>query len=194
MSWMVFTLRRAAPADGAALEGMARASLRRLGAAHYRSELIETWIEAYGLIDPATIAAGTLYLAEAEGQVVGCAAWSPHAMHGCGDCALDGSDALDPNRDPARIRTVFVHPDWARRGIATRLMACTEAAAREAGFRRGFRLLATLAGVPLYRRLGYLVDGPATFLLPGGLSMPGMWMNKAVTRGCAAATAAVEAA
>jgi len=169
MSSTVLIVRRAVPADAAALEGMARASLRGLGSAYYGPEQIETWIDTSGLIDPELIIDGALFLAEAAGRPVGCAAWSRNVMHGCGDRALDGSGVLDPDRDPVRIRTVFVHPDWTRRGIATVLMARAEAAASEAGFRRGFRLLATLTGVPLYRRLGYAVERPGVFALPGGV-------------------------
>jgi GNAT superfamily N-acetyltransferase len=194
MSWTVLTVRRAAPADAAALETMARASLRQLGSADYGPEQIEAWIGAHGLIDPEHVVDGTLFLAEAAGEPVGCAAWSGRAMSGCGDGALDGSDGLDPNRDPVRIRTVFVHPAWARRGIATTLMGRVETAAREAGYHRGFRLLATLIGVPLYRRLGYAVERPGMFALPGGHCMPGMWMAKGAAAVRPAAPPAARAA
>ena len=63
---------------------------------------------------------------------------------------------LDPHTQPARIRAFFVHPDWSRRGLARRLYAECEQSARAAGF-RGFELMATLPGEPLYLALGFLV-------------------------------------
>jgi predicted N-acetyltransferase YhbS len=47
-----------------------------------------------------------------------------------------------------------VHPDWARRGIGSKILELCENAARAAGFTR-FETGATLTGVPLYTRHGY---------------------------------------
>jgi GNAT superfamily N-acetyltransferase len=66
-----------------------------------------------------------------------------------GDQMKEATDPLlDPAIDAARIRAFFVHPDWARRGLARQLYEACERAASDAGFRR-FELMATLPGVPL---------------------------------------------
>jgi GNAT superfamily N-acetyltransferase len=83
----------------------------------------------------------------------------------------DADPAIDTATTAARIRAFFVHPDWARRGLARQLYAGCEAAARARGFTR-FELMATLPGVPLYRALGFeeieRVDVPMT----GGVVLP----------------------
>ena len=61
---------------------------------------------------------------------------------------------LDAGCDNARIRAFFVHPDWARRGIGSKILETCENAATEAGF-KGFELGATITGERLYRARGY---------------------------------------
>ena len=64
-------------------------------------------------------------------------------------------ELLDPATDAAKVRAIFVHPDFARRGLGSLILAAVENAAREAGFRR-FEMGSTLTGVPLYRLKGYV--------------------------------------
>ena len=60
---------------------------------------------------------------------------------------------LDPARDAAKIRAFFVHPAFARKGVASLILdTCEDAAARE-GFTR-LEMGATLTGVPFYRCAG----------------------------------------
>ncbi len=61
---------------------------------------------------------------------------------------------LDPAKDAARIRAIFVHPDWARQGIGSLILKACEDAAAAAGFQR-FEMGSTLTGIPLYKLKGY---------------------------------------
>ena len=84
--------------------------------------------------------------------------WSRRrALHG-GDAykrAHGNSDELlDPAAEPARIRAMFTHPSFARRGIGRRIFETARTAAKEAGF-TSLILTATLPGVPLYEALGF---------------------------------------
>ena len=54
----------------------------------------------------------------------------------------------------ARIRRVFVHPDFSGRGLGTRLVSEVESRARAQGFER-FVVQASLNAVPFYEKLGY---------------------------------------
>jgi GNAT superfamily N-acetyltransferase len=56
--------------------------------------------------------------------------------------------------DAAKIRAFFIHPQWARQGIGSRILQACEEAARAAGFKR-YEMGATLSGVPLYEAKGY---------------------------------------
>ena len=57
--------------------------------------------------------------------------------------------------DAARIRAMYTHPDWVRRGIGTYLLDLGEDAARDAGFKT-IELGSTLPGEPLYVARGYV--------------------------------------
>lgn len=63
-------------------------------------------------------------------------------------------EVLNPATDAARIRAMYTNPDFARQGIGRRVMGLCEDAARAAGFGRT-EMMATMAGVPLYRACGY---------------------------------------
>jgi GNAT superfamily N-acetyltransferase len=70
----------------------------------------------------------------------------------------------DPSVDRASIRAIFTHPSYARRGLGTMMMRRCEAAAREGipGVIGGFERLemgATLSGVALYEKCGYVRSG-----------------------------------
>ncbi|HVT70047.1 MAG TPA: GNAT family N-acetyltransferase, partial [Trebonia sp.] len=68
-----------------------------------------------------------------------------------------GRDAalLDPAVDAARVRAMYTHPDFVRRGLGRRILDLCHAAAAAEGFSRA-QLTATLAGEPLYRAAGYV--------------------------------------
>jgi GNAT superfamily N-acetyltransferase len=107
-------------------------------------------------LDTQLIADGTYLLAEQDGRLVGCGGWSARATLYGGDHsqALRDAAMLDPARDPARIRAMYVDPDFARQGLGRAILARCEAAARAAGFTSA-EMMATLAGEPLYRACGY---------------------------------------
>ena len=136
--------------------------------------------------DTAMIDDGTLYVAVSpDGSLAGMGGWSRRrALHG-GDVfkhahAVDQPDALvDPRVDPARIRQMFTHPDWARRGVARAIFE----KAREAAEREGFSqlvLTATLAGIPLYESLGFRIDRRYVDQLPNGVEVPVAEMSRPV--------------
>jgi ribosomal protein S18 acetylase RimI-like enzyme len=69
----------------------------------------------------------------------------------------------DPLHDRASIRAIFTSPSFARRGLGTMMMRHCEARAAEgneetAGFER-LEMGATLSGVALYERCGYVRSG-----------------------------------
>lgn len=82
---------------------------------------------------------------------------------------------------PARIRAFFVHPAWARRGLARRLFEQCAAEASAAGF-SAFELMGTLPGVPLYRQLGFATLETVAVPLPDGVVIPCERMGRALAR------------
>jgi GNAT superfamily N-acetyltransferase len=61
---------------------------------------------------------------------------------------------LDPATEPARVRAMYTHPDFVRRGIGRLVLSLCEAAAAREGF-RSLELVATVAGEPLYCACGF---------------------------------------
>jgi GNAT superfamily N-acetyltransferase len=61
---------------------------------------------------------------------------------------------LDPSIDTAKVRAIFVIPEWTRKGIATMLLKVCEDAAQNAGFKI-VELRASLQGEMFYENRGY---------------------------------------
>jgi len=173
-----FSIRLAKEDDIPALEILIPLSVRVLQAPFYSSAQMEAALGPVFGVDRQLISDGTYFIVEHAGQVVGCGGWSCRRAVFGGDRERAGEDAaLDPARDPARIRAFFVHPDWARRGIGRSILSACESAICAAGFRNAV-LVATLAGEPLYAAYGYTVAERYEVPLAGGLTLPVVRMTK----------------
>jgi GNAT superfamily N-acetyltransferase len=175
------SLRLAALTDLPSLRALIPASVRDLSRDYYTEAQIESAIRYVFGPDTQLIADGTYFVAEIEGSIlVGCGGWSKRRTLYGGDQAKATEDPLlDPAQEPARIRAFFVHPAWARRGIASQIMdACVEAA-RAAGF-RALELVATLPGEPLYRAFGFEALEHIEAVLPDGVTVPFIRMTWAI--------------
>lgn len=106
-------------------------------------------------IDTQLIDDGTYFVIEIDGRLAGSGGWSRRATMYGGDHSPGRSAALlDPLTEPARIRAMYTHPDFTRKGVGRLVMRLCEEAARAEGFRSA-ELVATLAGEPLYRASGF---------------------------------------
>ncbi|MFK8019190.1 MAG: GNAT family N-acetyltransferase [Pseudomonadales bacterium] len=87
--------------------------------------------------------------------VVACGGWGKRKTLYGGEHTVGRDDSLsNPDVDAARIRAMYTHPDWIRRGIGSLLLELGENAAREAGFKT-IELGSTIPGEPLYLARGY---------------------------------------
>ena len=158
-----FQLRLATEEDIPALHSLIEASVRGLQADDYSPAQIEGALGTVLGLDTQLMRDRTYFAAEvidhktkAQKRLAGCGGWSKRKT-------LFGADAgpgrepelLDPTMDAAKVRAIFVHPDFARRGLGSLILATVEEAARAAGFTR-FEMGSTLTGVPLYRLKGYV--------------------------------------
>jgi GNAT superfamily N-acetyltransferase len=162
--------------DVPALHHVLQESMRVLGARAYTPRQVDSALRYVCVVDVMLIQDGTYFVAEVDGQIVGCGGWSRFKSlyngHGSGS-----GDILDPAHDAAKIRAFFVHPDWARRGIGRALLHTCEAAARRAGYRQ-LELVATLPGKPLYAAVGFEAVAPIAVELPDGVRLPAFEMIK----------------
>ena len=180
------TIRLATPADVPAIRALIADSARALSVGYYTPGQVESALAHVLGVDTTLIADGTYYVAEApDGTIAAAGGWSRRRLlYGGdqlkGDGASPGDDTLlDPAAEPARIRAFFVHPAWARRGLARRIFAECRDAARAAGFRE-LALGATLPGVPLYESLGFVPHETTTMRLPDGTEFPLVRMTRPI--------------
>ena len=178
----MWPLRLATEPDVPALEKLIPLSVRALQAHCYSTAQMDVALGPVFGVDRQLIRDGTYFVAERDGMIVGCGGWSRRSSLSGGDSGRKQEDALlDPQRDSARIRAFFVHPDWARRGIGRSIMVACEQAIIAAGFRK-VELSATLAGEPLYASFGYAVAERYEIPMAGGLSLPVVRMTKKMER------------
>jgi GNAT superfamily N-acetyltransferase len=175
-------LRRAVPSDIPEIRKLIEVSVRVLQRGDYSDEQINGALGTVFGVDTRLIEDGTYYVAEVERErqkmLVGCGGWSKRKTLFGSDQRADREDTLlDPNTDAAKIRAFFVHPEWARRGIATRILEHCEEAARDAGFQR-FEMGATLTGAPMYAARGYREVERIEVPLANGYSLPVVRMSK----------------
>lgn len=147
--------RIATRADLDALRALMEAAIGELQKPYLNARQIASSRTIMGL-DTQLVDDGTYFVVEIDGAFAGCGGWSRRATLYGGDQS-PGRDAglLDPAVDAARVRAMYTHPRFVRRGVGTRILALCEAAARAEGF-RSVELMATMAGEPLYRARGYL--------------------------------------
>ena len=164
--------------DIPALEILIPLSVRTLQAAHYSAAQMEAALGPVFGVDRQIIRDGTYFVALQQDQIVGCGGWSFRQTLFGGDRDRPGEDArFDPKRDAARIRTFFIHPDLARRGIGRSILVACEAALQKAGFQSA-ELVGTLTGEPLYASFGYTVVERYEVSMSSGLTLPVVRMAK----------------
>lgn len=174
-------IRAAQPSDITAIEHLIEASVRTLQADDYTAAQREAALHKVFGVDRQLIADQTYFVIEEGGALIGCGGWSYRATLFGADAVHNRDDtALNPARDAAKIRAFFVHPDAARRGLATRLLEACEAAAAAAGFTR-LELGATLTGVAFYARHGFVAGERMEAPLGGGESLGIVRMNKTMS-------------
>jgi GNAT superfamily N-acetyltransferase len=173
-----WSLRLARETDVPSLEKLIALSARGLRAHFYSAAQIDGALGSVFGVDRQLIRDGTYFVVEGKGKFIGCGGWSKRKTLFGGDHQTNRDDAeLDPARDPARIRAFFIHPVWARRGIARAILDACEKAIREAGF-SAIELVATLPGEPFYAACNYSARERYDVPLANGLDLPVVQMTK----------------
>ena len=184
-------------ADIPALHALIEASVRGLQANDYTPAQIEGALGTVLGLDTQLIHDQTYFLVEAVGLAadtpqrratnrthghVGASRWSKRkTLFGSDGASVREPELLDPTTDAAKVRAIFVHPAFARRGLGSLILAHVEAAAQAAGFHH-FEMGSTLTGVPLYRLKGYVEVERIAVRLPNGETLPIVKMIKAAEK------------
>jgi GNAT superfamily N-acetyltransferase len=176
----MLTHRLAAEADLPALQALMALAIDTLQKGFLDTAQIVASRAVMGL-DTQLVADRTYFVVGEDGRLAGCGGWSRRATLYGGDhsTALRDAALLDPARDAARVRAMYTHPDFARRGVGRLILSLCEAAAAEEGFRR-VQLMATLSGEPLYRACGYEEIERTAAAPTNGVVVPLILMGKAI--------------
>jgi GNAT superfamily N-acetyltransferase len=175
--------RLAVAADLPDIRALIESSVRGLGPRAYSASQIEQALGTWLGLDTQLVDDQTYFVAEPvdqPGTLVACGGWSRRRTPYGADARPGRDNALlDPSVDAARIRAFFVHPEWARQGIGSRLLALCEETARGEGFRR-CEMGATLTGIPLYRHHGYVEGERLELPLANGETLAIVKMEKSL--------------
>jgi GNAT superfamily N-acetyltransferase len=181
-----FTLRLATDEDIPALHALIEASIRGLQAGDYTPAQIDGALGTVLGLDTQLIRDRTYFVATTLEQnakslgaaLAGCGGWSKRkTLFGADFGPGREPELLDPALDAAKVRAIFVHPDYARRGLGSLILARVEAEAAAVGFRR-YEMGSTLTGVPLYRLKGYVEVERIAVPLWNGEALPVVKMVK----------------
>ncbi len=97
-----------------------------------------------------------LFVAEVDGKIVGFAAIA---------------------KNQPEVGGIYVHPNWARQGIGTQLMATLEQTARDKQF-HSLTVLSSLTAIAFYERQGYCKERQSGFWIDGTIWIPCLLMEK----------------
>lgn len=171
-------VRLATPEDVPILRDLIVDSVNRLQADDYNEAQRAGALGSVFGVDPMLIEDGTYFVAVVDSRIAACGGWSRRATPFGSDRSPARDDTLlDPQRDAARIRALFVHPSFARRGLGSLIMHACESAAKEAGFRSA-ELTATLTGTRLFRVHGFVPAEEIQIPLGNGELLPVVRMTK----------------
>lgn len=173
-----FSHRPATSDDVPALTALMDAAIAELQRRFLDTAQIESSRAIMG-IDTQLIDDGTYFVVEHEGVSAGCGGWSRRAtLYGSNETPGRDSQLLDPAVDAARVRAMYTHPAFARRGVGRMILALCESAAAAEGFTR-LSLMSTLSGEPLYRAYGF-VEVERVTDATGGAPVPLVRMEKTI--------------
>ena len=174
-------LRLASAADIPALQLLIERSVRGLQHGDYTPAQIDGALgHALGL-DTQLVADGTYFVAYPQDRpdiIAGSGGWSfRRTLFGSDGGPHRVAERMDPATEAAKIRAIFVDPDYARIGLGSMLLQHCEDAARQHGFLHA-EMGSTLTGLALYRLKGYVEVGRVDVPLPNGETLAIVRMNK----------------
>lgn len=172
-------IRQATLDDCDAITALMALSMREILPKYLSREQTERSDASMG-IDRELIGDGTYYLVFIGDTLVGCGGWSARRTLYGGDHTNDRDSSMaDPATEAAKVRAMYTHPGYLRRGIGQALIKRSEAEAKQAGFSR-VELGATAPGLPFYERCGYTVIEDLSKPDEDGVSVPIILMSKAI--------------
>ena len=174
-------LRHATFDDVAAIEEVMRESISGISSRAYDRGQVESTLRFVAHLDRELISDGGYFVVEDDDGIAGCGGWSRRArLYAGSGTGEDDQRLLDPAREAARVRAMFVLPRAERRGIGRMILRACEDEARAQGFRR-MELMAMLSGHAMYLASGYRDVEEVDAKLEDGTPFPLVRMEKSLT-------------
>ncbi len=153
-------------------------SLLSLGRSVYDERQIASALLYIARPDQQLIDDGTYFVAVAGANIIGCGGWSRRRKVYSGSATANGEqELLDPDTEPARIRAMFVRPEWSRRGIGRQILQHAEEQAAAEGF-QSLRLVAMRSAGAIYEAAGYRKIENSPITLEDGVVLDCTLMEK----------------
>lgn len=176
---MNITIRLAELHDLEQIEALMKRSMKILGVGYYSEEQIASCCQYVCVPDRQLIEDRTYFVVVNEaGDIIGCGGWSFRNKLYAGPAdAPHKNDQLNPSSDPARIRAMFIDPDYNGKGIGSLILDQSEKAAKSHGFSKG-ALGSTVSGLSFYLAKGWKKVSEEQALLPDGITIKVIQMVK----------------
>ena len=147
-----FTHRIATFNDIPVIEKLMKLSIDQLLGPLLTTDQLEASFDSMGL-DDQLIKDGTYFMIFSKDIFIGCGGWSNRETLFGGNHTPNRDDQfLDPKKDSARIRAMYTHPDWIRKGVGSLVMSLGEEAAKILGLENVSLWLLSLEYFSMKRR------------------------------------------
>ena len=177
--WKNFEHRIATIDDMPAIKRLMQASITQLLGPLLNPSQLEASFDSMGL-DDQLIKDGTYFMIFSANIFVGCGGWSNReTLFGGNHTPNRDNNFLNPDKDSARIRAMYTHPDWSRMGVGSLVMQLGENAAKQLGFKK-CELMATQSGKLLYETQGYQSIENILYKTETGKTVPMIRMEKSI--------------
>jgi GNAT superfamily N-acetyltransferase len=177
-----FTIRPATIDDILCTRTMQLRAMSLTGARYYSRGEIDSFLRNIGTLEEAVVIEGHVFIAlDRDEQVIGSGGWSRLApcyarFTKAGEIVATGNN---PVPGVATVRSMFVAPEHARRGVGRAIMRAVEADARDWGMFL-LRLTAMLSAERFYRALGYAGEARGHMRLPDGARLGCVRLEKLI--------------
>jgi GNAT superfamily N-acetyltransferase len=169
-------IRPATLSDLPELHRIADLAADRVTSRHYTAREMDAAREAGAFhVEVGLVTAGTYYVVEVDGRVVGGSGWSL----GSGSSSQPGYVGANGAAGTAVLRAAYVDPEYARRGLISLLVGVSEVAAGLAGLHR-CEAVCTPPSEGMLRKLGYHLVERTTVPMTDEVSWQGARMRKSL--------------
>ena len=159
------------------IEELMESSINQLLGKILSSDQLEAAKESMGL-DTTLIKDRTYFLIFSDNTLVGSGGYSARkTLFGGNHTPNRSDDFLIPGQDAAKVRAMYTHPKWVRKGIGSLILQLSEEESLRLGFRK-CELMATVSGILLYEKRGYVVVEEIEYLSRKGNTVPMYKMEK----------------